>query len=341
MVPLAQHMNIASALDKACMRFGHLTALIEMDRDQETQRITYASLSQQAEEVKQHLGLQPGERMAIIMQNQSKWIIGALAAFRLGAILVPIDYKLSALEQASLLIHAKPTLLLTEKHQWHPLKEMISAPPLRVILNEEWEINSSYQNPSQSNHATIRKREDIACIVYSSGTSGTPKGCLMSHQNYLEQADILGHLFPIKKQARYFSILPTNHAIDFMCGFILPLLFGATVVHQRCLRPQYILNTLKIQRITHMAVVPLLLKMMAAKIQESMAQLPTWKQYFVHFLINLNRILTKKKPKHFISKVLLYPFHKQFGGSLLLFLQEEDLLMQKLRNFFIVLVFRY
>ena len=72
----------------------------------------------------------------------------------------------------------------------------------------------------------MRERDDVACIVYSSGTGGTPKGCMLTHDNYLAQAEVLGRMYPMKEEDRYFSILPTNHAIDFMCGFIVPLLFG-------------------------------------------------------------------------------------------------------------------
>ena len=64
-----------------------------------------------------------------------------------------------------------------------------------------------------------QKKQDIACIVYSSGTGGTPKGCMMTHENYLEQCVALTSLYPFWPGVRYLSILPTNHAIDFMVGF--------------------------------------------------------------------------------------------------------------------------
>ena len=59
-------------------------------------------------------------------------------------------------------------------------------------------------------------RRDAACIVYSSGTGGRPKGCVLTHENYLEQCVALTSLYPFWPGVRYLSILPTNHAIDFM-----------------------------------------------------------------------------------------------------------------------------
>ncbi|POA63608.1 AMP-binding protein, partial [Pseudomonas sp. DP16D-R1] len=81
---------------------------------------------------------------------------------------------------------------------------------------------------------------DVACIVYSSGTGGVPKGCLMTHENYLEQCMALTSLYPFWPGVKYLSILPTNHAIDFMVGFFGPFTCGAAVVHLRTLRPEYV-----------------------------------------------------------------------------------------------------
>src|SRR5437588_9971636 len=78
-----------------------------------------------------------------------------------------------------------------------------------------------------------RQKEDPASIVYSSGTGGRPKGCVLTHENYLEQCRALTAWYPFWPGVRYLSILPTNHAIDFMVGFIGPFVCGACVVHLR------------------------------------------------------------------------------------------------------------
>ena len=105
-----------------------------------------------------------------------------------------------------------------------------------------------------------RARQDAACIVYSSGTGGRPKGCVLTHENYLEQCMALTSLYPFWPGVRYLSILPTNHAIDFMVGFIGPFTCGATVVHLRTLRPEFIREAFTKYKITYMALVPMVLK---------------------------------------------------------------------------------
>ena len=82
---------------------------------------------------------------------------------------------------------------------------------------------------------------------------------MLTHDDYLEQLRALMELFPMRPGHRYFSILPTNHAIDFMVGFVGPFSCGATVVHQRTLRPEFLRSTMQRYGVTHMALVPLIL----------------------------------------------------------------------------------
>jgi long-chain acyl-CoA synthetase len=161
-----------------------------------------------------------------------------------------------------------------------------------------------------------RAREDVACIVYSSGTSGAPKGCLLSHANYLAQAEVLGRMYPMAEDEKFFSILPTNHAIDFMCGFVLPLLFGGGIVHQRTLRPEFLLPTMDAYEVTHIALVPRMLKALQTKLEEQLDEREPWARTLVERLASLNEVATARKPSHLISSTLLKPIHKKFGGRL-------------------------
>jgi len=319
--------SVGEAIRDATVTFKRNDALIEADRNRENGRWTYRELRSEAERfaalVQSH-GFVPGDRCAILMQNQAKWPISALGAFWAGATLVPLDYKLTVPEQHALLAHAKPRVLVTEYSRWLDLQReggpalermlvLVTEAPENAQLGRalRWESTASGEF-----RYVARTREDIACIVYSSGTSGTPKGCMLTHDNYLEQAEVLGRLYPIEEQDRYFSVLPTNHAIDFMCGFIVPLLLGAAVVHQRTLRPQYLRASMKKYGITHIALVPTILKNLEERIREKLDELPDWQRRIVDGLTKVNEWVTAREPKHNVSRMLLKPIHDEFGGKL-------------------------
>lgn len=331
MLDLSSFNCLGESLRKVTKKFKPHTAIIEANRDRENGRWTYDQFQVEAERVAallQDHALQPGDRCAILMSNQSKWVFSATGAFWTGAILVPLDYKLTAFEQIGLLEHAKPKMLITEWPFWVRFqKEEKSFPKnIKVFVTEapsDAKLNGAkrWEEKTKASYKFIsRKRDDVACIIYSSGTGGRAKGCMLTHENYLSQLEILSELYPITSEERYFSIIPTNHAIDFVVGFLYVALNGATIVYQRTLRPEFLASTMKRYGITCMTLVPMLLKGIERKLRERLNSLPFLKQKLVFSLIALNKLLTKRKPNHAISKRLLKPIHDQFGGNLWVFL---------------------
>lgn len=330
MLDLSRIECVGDALRDSVITYKTNVCLIEADRKRESGRRTYLETTQDAERVASALqaqGFAPGDRCAILMSNQSKWLISALGAIWSGAVLVPLDYKLTPKEQLALLAHCSPRVLVCEYPVWRQLQTLDIAPMSATLVlvteapegaelgqAQRWE---RAETTSFTYHA--RTRDDVACIVYSSGTGGTPKGCMLTHENYLAQAEVLGQLFPLDESARYFSVLPTNHAIDFMCGFIVPMLFGAAVVHQRTLRPQFLGPTMKRYGITHMSLVPMLLKKFEEKVRETLDELPPWQKRVVDGLISVNELATRKRPNHKLSSTLLKPIHDGFGKLELMF----------------------
>src|SRR5271170_3373014 len=329
MLDLRQFNSLGEALRAALDRWPNEICLIEADRDRENARLTYRQFKEEAlplASALQPAGLQDGTRAAIIMTNQSKWLISAYAIFFCGGVLVPLDYKLTAAEQLQLLSHSHAEFLVIEYHLWRAVTQAEQFKDLatRVVLVTEAPANADLNGAHrwEDFHAqgeptfTPRKRSDPACIVYSSGTGGRPKGCVLTHENYLEQCVALTSLYPFWPGVRYLSILPTNHAIDFMVGFIGPFTCGATVVHLRTLRPEFIREAFTKYKITYMALVPTILKNLERGLRQRFADLPSGKRKILNALIAANRALTRRRPHLKISRTLLPQVHQAFGGQL-------------------------
>jgi long-chain acyl-CoA synthetase len=329
MLDLREYNSLGAALRAALDRWPAETCLIEADRDREKARFTYAEFKAAAlplARALQNSGFAPGARAAILMTNQSKWLLSAYAVFYSGGVVVPLDYKLAAEEQLHLLAHSKAEILVTEHHVWRALAkgEGFDKRALRLALVAEAPANADLAGArrweefrAESEPAFVESaRKDIACIVYSSGTGGRPKGCMLTHENYLEQCAAVTPTFPFWPGARYLSIIPTNHAIDFMGGFIMPFTGGGTVVHLRTLRPEYIREAFTKYKITYMAVVPLILKNLQRGLEERFTALPPFKRRVLNLLIGVNRALTKNAPNLELSRRLFREIHAAFGGGL-------------------------
>src|ERR1700741_2718573 len=329
MLDLRKYQSLGEALRAGVERWPDEICLIEADRERENARLTYRAFGAEAVALAgalQEAGFQSGARAAIIMTNQSKWLISVYAIFFCGGILVPLDYKLTATEQLKLLAHSKADFLIVEYHLWRLIAQAEGFHDLaaRTVLVTEAPANAElagakrWEEFRDSREAVFvpRQRKDAACIVYSSGTGGHPKGCVLTHENYLEQCVALTALYPFWPGVRYLSILPTNHAIDFMVGFFGPFTCGACVVHLRTLRPEFVREAFPKYKITYVSLVPLVLKNLQKGLQSRFDELPSGKRKVFHFLVAINEALTKSRPRLGLSRRLLRQVHEAFGGEL-------------------------
>ena len=329
MLDLRQYASLGAALKDALERWPNETCLIEADRDREKVRLTYADFKTMARPLCRALedaDFKAGDRAAIIMTNQSKWLISAYSIFFCGGVLVPLDYKLTADEHLQLLAHSKARFLVVEYYLWRAITQspefakltaeivLVTEAPVGAELRGayRWEEFKRKGEPQ----FVARQREDTACIVYSSGTGGRPKGCVLTHDSYLEQCASLTAWYPFWPGVRYLSILPTNHAIDFMVGFIGPFICGACVVHLRTLRPEFVRDAFVRYRITYVSLVPMVLKNLERGLRAKFDELKPGKRWMLDRLIGLNRMMTRRRPRVELSRQLLPQVHKAFGGEL-------------------------
>jgi long-chain acyl-CoA synthetase len=139
---------------------------------------------------------------------------------------------------------------------------------------------------------------------------------MMTHENYLEQCVALTSIYPFWPGVRYLSILPTNHAIDFMVGFFGPFTCGAAVVHLRTLRPEFVREAFPKYKITYVSLVPLVLKNLQKGLQARFDALSPGKRKVFNVLVKINKALTKGRPRLGLSRLLLKQVHEAFGGEL-------------------------
>src|SRR6266481_6289861 len=329
MLDLRQYASLGAALKDALERWPNETCLIEADRDREKVRLTYSDFKEMAQPLCRALedaDFKAGDRAAIIMTNQSKWLVSAYSIFFSGGVLVPLDYKLTAAEHLQLLAHSKARFLVVEYYLWRAITQApeFSKSTAEIVLVTEapagadlrgayrWEEFRRKGEPE----FVARQREDTACIVYSSGTGGRPKGCVLTHDNYLENCRSLTQLYPFWPGVRYLSILPTNHAVDFMIGFIGSFVCGACVVHLRTLRPEFVRDAFVRYKITYVALVPMVLKNLERGLNAKFEALSASKRFVLDRAIALNKFFTGWRPDVRLSRVLLRQVHQAFGGEL-------------------------
>jgi len=326
---LRRYDSVQGALADATLQYRSNPFLVETDRDQVVARRTYREHRDAAARLARALaarGIGPGERVAIAMGNGPRWLAAATAALHLGAVLVPLDARLDGAGLAALVGHARPRALLADEPVWRRVRAAGGAAELVAAWHPEgrtvsggavaWPDLLEAGGPGPLPEPAPRGREEPAAVVYSSGTGGRPKGCVLTHGAYLSQMEALANLYPLEEDDVYLSVLPTHHALDFMCGFLVPVLCGARVVHLRTLRPEHLVWACRDQGVTHMSAVPALLEALERRLRERTDGLEGVARAGLDGLRRLNAWLTRVRPRPAVSRALLYPVHRALGGRL-------------------------
>ncbi len=227
-------------------------------------------------------GLAPGERVAIRRGNGYPWVLFDQAALSLGLVVVPLYVDDRPDNVAYVLDHAGVKLLyLQEAAQWQALaghadalaglqrvvveRGLEEAPADgRVVALEHWLAARAGDAPP---HAA--RPDDLATIVYTSGTTGRPKGVMLSHRNILSNIRSGLHSVAVYPGDRFLSFLPLSHTLERTVGYYLPIMAGAEVVYARSVAE--LAEDLATQRPTLLVSVPRIYERVHARLQARLA----------------------------------------------------------------------
>jgi long-chain acyl-CoA synthetase len=200
-------------------------------------------------------GIVPGDRVALISENRPEWSLSYLAITGMGAIVVPLDAMLRQEEILPLIEDSEPKLMIcTQKYA-----EYVKQKPLKggILLMEEF--NQLPAVSEKVNHQV--KPDDLAAIVYTSGTTGIPKGVMLSHRNILSDVYMTLRMLDIDDKDIFLSVLPLHHTFETSGGFFGAFCSGATIVYAESLKAHALLQNMQDNGITVICGVPLLFQL--------------------------------------------------------------------------------
>ena len=237
----------------------------------------------------------PGDRVAILLANSIEWVCFEQAALALGLVVVPLYTWDSPENLAYLLKDSGSRLLLTgTAEQW--LKLVPHAPSLpelnKVLCLEEKPLakapdistaSITQWLPSDGGEITIHPDDpdSLATIVYTSGTTGPPKGVMLSHKNILWNAEAILKVVPSYPTDVLLSFLPLSHTFERTAGYYTPMMAGSSVAYTRSMED--LAEDLRTIRPTIIISVPRIFEKIYAKIQKQLQQ----KSGFARWLFQL------------------------------------------------------
>jgi len=247
-------------------RFGNRNAMALVGK----QPLTYLEANDRIQAViafLEKLGIQPGDKVALLSTNQPNWGIAYFAVTFMGAVIVPLLPEFLPAEISTLLEHSETRVIFASEGLLPKLAGIETRWLQEVVKIEDFTVIRSHENRPVF-EATARpegvyqvQEDDLAAIIYTSGTTGTPKGVMLSHKNICFTA-IKGHeIQPIKETDRFLSILPLSHTYENTLGLILPMYRGACVYYLgKPPTPALLLPALLVVKPTLILTVPMIIE---------------------------------------------------------------------------------
>lgn len=239
---------------------------------------TYQQLKNSVIQLKDHLqqlGLKKGERLAVLGENRPEWAIGYLAILRAGLVCVPLDPMLSEGELLHILRESEASgVICSESHLYkiEGIKGELKHFKWTIRMDEIKNLKADKQGGERA-----RSSDELAVLIFTSGTTGTAKAVMLSHKNIIANIESISKCIPVFPNDTMVSIIPMHHTFEATCGFLYPLYCGAAIYYPNSLKPNELLTTFKEARVTCLIAVPLLFEKLLAGVQRRIVSttLPT------------------------------------------------------------------
>jgi len=288
------------------------------------------------------------DRCLILSENRPYWLMSDIAIMNAGGISVPIFTTYSANDYEYILNDCKPSLIIvSDNNQFKKIKNYIDVKLQKIISFETIEAKSllvknilDEKNYEKEINQSL-KRNMPACIIYTSGTSGNPKGVVLSHGGILSNCEGAVELLkPLikKKEPIFLTWLPLSHSYEHTVQFI-QIILGAKIFYAESL--EKLISNMGVAKPTIMTAVPRFYQNLFIKINMSLEKQTGIKKKIISKTLELGKKILKKEKLSFFEKIINFlcnslvrkKIQKQFGGNLQAFVSGGGALDQNIGEF--------
>ncbi|HUQ44947.1 MAG TPA: AMP-binding protein [Candidatus Limnocylindria bacterium] len=310
--------TLLDLFDDAVARFGDRPAVAIRREDGTTEGWTYRELDRRSRAAAfrlRALGLEVGDRLITWSPSTPELPATYFGAIRAGIVLVPLDLRMSREAIEGIVASAGPKHLVvgTGRDAPDPSEFGLASLPTTTVeaigaapdasLPSDWEAQvGAWSRP---------KPDDLVELIFTSGTTGTPKGVMLAHDNLLAGNRTFHRIIP-EMEHRIVSLLPLSHLLEQAVGLFYALSVGASILYVRSRNPRVIFEALRDHRVTSMVVVPQVLDLFWSAIEREVEKSGRAR------LFGILRSIGRRLPMR-VRRVAFRRVHAQLGGAFRLF----------------------
>lgn len=253
------------------------------------------------------IGVKKGDKIAVSGKNSPEWSIAYLSIMFAGATVVPLDYQLHSEEITALLDFSGASILFVDEEKYDEIHTLNNNLNLISLAPEKNKYILDLEDPGNI-PGDMPTEDDLAAILYTSGTTGNQKGVMLTQSNFVSDCFLAqGHMYLTENDV-FYALLPLHHSYSMLAVFIEAISVGAEIVFAKKLVVSQILKDLKIGKVTMFLAIPMLFNKMLKALMNGIREKGIVIYGIIRFLMFLSGIIKKTTGKN--------PGKKMFKGLL-------------------------
>lgn len=351
------YQDLLDMFDTAIKRFSTRTAM-RIERRGKLEQYTYQDIRELTLRVAGFLadnGIKPNERVILWSHNMPEWGISYFGILKAGATVVPLDPALKAVDVAKfaaaaeasavlvspLLVEENPELAELIQKKTSADKDAASAESETVeekaaikifVFDEVFEMPSETVEAQRTALLPPKVSPNTpASLIFTSGTTGTPKAVMLSHKNFVNMISMLSSVLDMDITDGVLSVLPLHHTFEFSAGFLTPFSNGTQITYLDELSGEELSRAIENNLVTGMVGVPALWEMLHRRIKTRLRERGDWIADLADNVIEFNAWLRDNTPLNF-GPIIFFPIHQRMGGRMRYLISGGSALSEKVQK---------
>ena len=316
---------------------------MRIERDGRNEQYTYADLRELATRAGAFLaseGIKPGDRVMLVSHNAPEWGMTYFGVLKAGASCIPVDPESSTDEIINFADAGDAVAIILSKKLSQEHSDLRQRLIDGGVQTRVWIFDEVFALPDEQVEdqriALLPQRvqaQSVASLIFTSGTTGRPKGVLLSHRNFTSMVSMLSSVFDMSTRDGVLSVLPLHHTFEFSTGFLTPLSRGAQITYLPELTSDALARAIKNGHVTGMVGVPALWELLHRRIKNKFYERSDWIGKTADLMIKGNSWLRDKTPLN-LGQILFYPIHEGLGGRIRYFISGGSALPENIQKDF-------
>ncbi len=317
---------------------------MRIERDGHKEQYTYADLRELSTRAAAFFAsheIKNGNRVMLFSHNAPEWGMTYFGVLKAGATCIPVDPESTTEEVVNFARAGEASGIVISdklKEERSSLPEQLKAAGLDDV--KIWTFDQVFElveeDIEKERVALLPARvtaQSVASLIFTSGTTGRPKGVMLSHRNLTSMVSMLSSVFDMDTSDGVLSVLPLHHTFEFSTGFLTPLSRGAQITYLPELTSEHLAKAIKNGHVTGMVGVPALWELLHRRIKTRLNDRGKLVAEGTDLLIKFNAWLRDTTPLNF-GQLLFYPIHEGMGGRIRYFISGGSALNEKVQRDF-------